>query len=79
MSKDLCLNENGILAYNYDEIKFQNLLNDEIETPTQKGSIHVKHNLKSSKLLRSQIVNINLNLFLANPIEYMNKFLTHCG
>jgi hypothetical protein len=39
----------------------------------QNSGPHAKHNLK---MLRSQIVNINLNLFLANPIEYMNKFLS---
>ena len=29
MTKDLCLNENGVLPYNPDEIKFQNYVNDE--------------------------------------------------
>jgi hypothetical protein len=88
MTKDLCLNENGILAYNVDEIKFQNLVNEEMNTGIGGGQLHpsmqiknangphFKNNLKNSKVLKNQIVNINLNLFLANPIEYMNKFLS---
>lgn len=90
MSKDLCLNENGILAYNVDEIKFQNLVNEEmgVNTGIGGGQLHpsmmiknstsqnLKNSHKNSKVLKNQIVNINLNLFLANPIEYMNKFLS---
>src|SRR5690606_6197348 len=71
MSKDLCLNVNGILAYNTEEMKFQNIFNEEMSLLEKKNIKQVK----TSILLKSQIININLNLFISNPFEYMNKFI----
>jgi hypothetical protein len=71
MSKDLCLNANGILSYNSDEIKFQDIFNEELSLIGGKNG----QKIKTCFLLKSQLININLNLFLANPIEYINKFI----
>lgn len=78
MNKDLCLNENGILAYNPDEIKFQGLISDDISIMgDKKGSISLsnKPNFKPTRAVKAQIVNISFNLFLSNPYEFMNRFI----
>jgi hypothetical protein len=73
MSKDLCLSQNGILAYENNlefQIDFQN------DTP---GMINEKKNhigkQKSFKTIKNQIQLIVLNLFLKNPIQFMQRFL----
>lgn len=79
MTKDLCLNENGILAYNVDEIKFQGLINEELHTiHDKKGFVNSNNKavIKSNRVLKAQIVNISLNLFISNPYEFMNRFLS---
>jgi hypothetical protein len=68
MSKDLCLNTHGILAFSTDEIKFQSAVEE-------MSLLNKPKALKSSVLLKLQIININQNLFLSNPFEYMNKFM----
>jgi hypothetical protein len=78
MSKDLCLSENGILAYNSEDVKFLSTYNEEFSFGIMKiplGNSSNKH-IKSTKVLKSQIIHINLNLFVSNPFEYMNKFLS---
>ena len=67
MSKDLCLNENGIIAYNSDEIRFQSNLNDESSK---------KSTSRTNKQVKSQIVHIAVNIFLSNPFEFMSKFMS---
>jgi hypothetical protein len=71
MAKDLCLCENGIMPFNTDEHKFQSNINDELNLLTDKKN----KNNKSIKLLKSQISNICLNIFISNPYEFMNCFL----
>ena len=71
MGKDLCLCENGIMPYNTEEHKFQTNINDELNISIDKKN----KNNKSIKLLKSQISNICMNIFISNPYEFMNCFL----
>ena len=70
MGKDLCLCENGIMPYNTEEHKFQNTVTDESMIFSDK-----KNKNKSIRLLKSQISNICMNIFISNPYEFMNCFL----
>ncbi len=73
MSKDLCLSQNGILAYE-NNLEFQ--LDFQNDTP---GMIPEKKNQlgkqKAFKTIKNQIQLIVLNLFLKNPIQFMQRFL----
>ena len=71
MGKDLCLCENGIMPYNLDEHKFQSSITEELIVLSDKKG----KNNKSIKLLKSQISNICMNIFISNPYEFMNCFL----
>ena len=78
MTKDMCLNENGILAYsNSEDYKYSSNNNEEFSFGTNKfpASGGNKH-IKSTRVLKSHIIQINLNLFVSNPFEYMNKFFS---
>ena len=70
MGKDLCLCENGIMPYNIEELKFQNSIEELMISSDKKNK-----NAKSIRLLKSQIANICMNIFISNPYEFMNCFL----
>lgn len=70
MSKDLCLCDNGLMPYNVEELKFQSNMANEVIMSNGRS------NRTNLKILKNQIINIGVNIYLNNPYEFMRSFLS---